>query len=127
MISQAFYYMLIMTTAKSAYPRSHNKFSKYFCFKVIYLLFCRKIVFCFKQKYTLMYFCQYHVCYIFNLDIYSMYSSCTSFSVVLFNKICNLYHIYIYICYIMFIYIFINKHFLSLSTFTQNSCLTVYR
>ena len=59
MMSQAFYYLHITTNAQSAYPRSHNKFSRYFCFKVIYnKLFYHKIVFCFKQKYMLIYFCQ---------------------------------------------------------------------
>ena len=44
-MSQAFYYMYITTTAQSAYPRSHNKFSRYFRFKVIYnKLFYQKIV-----------------------------------------------------------------------------------
>ena len=59
---QAFYYLNITTTAQSAYPRSHNKFSRYFRFKVIYnMLFYHNIVFCFERKYTLIYFCQYHV------------------------------------------------------------------
>ena len=39
MMSQAFYYLLIMTTAQSAYPRSHNKFSRYFHLKVIYNIY----------------------------------------------------------------------------------------
>ena len=35
MTSYAFYYLHITTTAQSAYPTSHNKFSRYFPFKVI--------------------------------------------------------------------------------------------
>ena len=42
-MSQAFYYLVITTTPQSAYSRSHNKLSRYFCFKVIYILFCHKI------------------------------------------------------------------------------------
>ena len=62
MMSQAFYYLHITTTAQSAYPGIHNKFSRYFCFKVIYnMLFYQNIVFCFEQKYMLIYFCQNHV------------------------------------------------------------------
>ena len=58
MMSQAFYYLHIMTTTQSAYPKSHNKFSRYLYFKVIYnMLFYHNIVFCFEQKYTLIYFC----------------------------------------------------------------------
>ena len=52
----------ITTISQSAYPGSHNKFSRYFCFKVIYnMLFYHNIVFCFEQKYTPIYFCQYQV------------------------------------------------------------------
>ena len=47
MMSQAFYYLHILTTAQSAYHRSHNKFSRYFRFKVIYnMLFYRNMSFC---------------------------------------------------------------------------------
>ena len=62
-MSQAFYYLQhTMTTAQSAYLRSHNKFSTYFRFKVIYnILLYYNIVFYFERKYTLIYFCQYHV------------------------------------------------------------------
>ena len=35
MMIQAFYYLHITTTAQSAYPESHNKFSICFCFKVV--------------------------------------------------------------------------------------------
>ena len=39
-----------------------KKSSKYFCFKVVYnMLFYHKTVFRFKQEYTMIYFCQYHV------------------------------------------------------------------
>ena len=48
-----FYYLHITTTAQSAYPGSHNKFSQYFSFKVIYnMLFYHNIVLCFERKYT---------------------------------------------------------------------------
>ena len=58
MMSKAFYYFHIMTTAQSAYSRSYNKFSRYFCFKVIFnMLFYHNIVFCFQQKYMLICFC----------------------------------------------------------------------
>ena len=57
-----FYYLHITTTAQSAYPRSHNKFSRYFRFKVIYnMLFYHNIVFCFERKCALIYFCQSRV------------------------------------------------------------------
>ena len=58
MMSQAFYYLHTTTTGQSAYPRSHNKSSRYISF---YMLFYHSIVFCFKRKYTLIYFCQFHV------------------------------------------------------------------
>ena len=58
MMSKAFYYFHIMTTAQSAYSRSYNKFSRYFCFKVIFnMLFYHNIVFCFQQKYMVICFC----------------------------------------------------------------------
>ena len=47
MMSQAFYYLRITTTAQSAYCRSHKKFLRYFHFKVIYnMLFYHNIAFC---------------------------------------------------------------------------------
>ena len=55
MMSQAFYYLHIKTTAQIPYPGSHNKFSRYFRFYVIYMLFYH-IVFCFERKYTVIYF-----------------------------------------------------------------------
>ena len=62
LMSQAFYYLHIMTTAHSAYPRICNKFSRYFHFKVIYNMpFYHNIVLCFERKYMLIYFCQCHV------------------------------------------------------------------
>ena len=64
-MSQASYYMHITTTARNAYPRSHNKFSWYFHLKVIYnmLYYHRKalwsifVFYDFLSKKT----CQYHV------------------------------------------------------------------
>ena len=61
-MSPGFYYLHITITTQSAYPRSHNKFSRYFRFKVIYnMLFYHNIDFCFQRKCKLIYFCQYHV------------------------------------------------------------------
>ena len=60
-LSQTFYYLHITTTVQNTYPRSHNKFPRYFHFKVIYMLFYHNIVFFFEQKYMLIYICQYRV------------------------------------------------------------------
>ena len=58
MMSQAFYYLNITTTAQSAYSRSHNKFWRYVFYN---MLFYHSIIFCFERKYMLIYFCQYRV------------------------------------------------------------------
>ena len=60
MMPQVFYYLHITTTAQSVYLKSHNKFSRYFRFKIIYNMFYHSIVLCLERKYTLIYFCQYH-------------------------------------------------------------------